>query len=79
IGLFSVAGERYFGTEQLNFGLSPAASAASPSSGKKSSSSKRSLGKSRPAPKPRSSRSKQEPTYEPLVLSRSSDRSGEGM
>lgn len=81
IGLFSVAGERYFGTEQLNFGLSPAASGASPSSGRKSSSGKRSLGKFRPAPKPQSSRSRsrQEPTYEPLVLSRSSDRSGKRM
>lgn len=81
IGVFSVAGERYFGTEQLNFGLSPAASAASPSAGKKSSSGKRSVGTFRPAPKPQSSRSRsrQEPTYEPLVLSRSSDRSGKRM
>ncbi len=74
IGLFSVAGERYFGREQLDFGFSSPASASRASSGRSASSF-------RSAPKPKKSsrsRSKPEPTYEPLVLSRSSHRSGKG-
>jgi len=72
IGLFSVAGERYFGREQLDFGFSsPGTDRATVSSRKRSS------GGFQPAPKPgKKSRGKDrpEPTYEPLAVSRSSRR-----
>lgn len=73
IGLFSVAGERYFGREQLDFGFSTSSSGAS--AGRYASPAR----KVRAAPKPgKSSRSRPEPTYEPLVMSRSSSRAGKG-
>lgn len=74
IGLFSAAGERYFGQEQLSFGWG----GEDRQSRSSSSSSRRSPGKkgSRPASRPRaaspaqaSRRSRPEPTYEPLVVS----------
>jgi hypothetical protein len=71
IGLFSVAGERFFGREQLDFGFST--SSAGASSGRDAAP----VRKFRAAPKHQtSSRSRPEPTYEPLVMSRSSSRSG---
>jgi len=79
IGLFSAAGERFFGQEQLRSSLSSQrGSSSKPSSSPKKASQSRS--KFQPAPKKRSSpsrssqrRSRPEPTYEPLVVSGSSD------
>jgi len=66
IGLFSVAGERYFGREQLDVQLtSPAARKAAVSARKRSDA--RQGGNFRPAPKRTASRSpRSEPTYQPL-------------
>ena len=74
IGLFSAAGERFFGHDQLAFSFGAGA-------GKKATTSSRSQRSSasrqhRPAPKPasasrsgsRKKRSRPEPTYEPLVV-----------
>lgn len=71
IGLFSVAGERYFGRDQLAFGGSTS----------KASSREGNGADVRPAPKPGredQEASRPEPTYKPLAVSRSSRRSGNG-
>lgn len=77
IGLFSVAGERYFGRDQLEVGFSRSGSSRrAPVTSRKRSSSDFS-----PAPKSgKKSRksSRPEPTYEPLAASRSSRRTGNG-
>lgn len=74
IGLFSAAGERYFGRDQLFLGLG-----GETHQGRSSSSISRGSGRklgNRSAPQPQaatraqsSSRSRPEPTYEPLVVS----------
>lgn len=66
IGLFSVAGERYFGRDQLHVEMTSLQARRAAVSSRKPSSSSR---KSRSAPSPPSSRrrpSRPEPTYQPL-------------
>ena len=60
IGLFSVAGDRYFGKDQLQVEFSPSARKAPVSSRKKPSSSYR------PSPKPAVRAPRREPSYQPL-------------
>jgi len=61
IGLFSVAGERYFGSDQLRVEFSPSARKAPVSSRKK----KPAPGY-RPSPKPAGRGPQREPSYQPL-------------
>ncbi len=75
IGLFSVAGERYFGRDQLAVQLTSLSDrrAAVSARKRKSSSPASKQQPARPAPKPRSARP--EPTYQPLsAKSRSNTR-----
>jgi len=79
IGLFSAAGERYFGQDQLQFGIgSGSTRKQGRSSSRTPAPSRAGISAASPAPKPasrrsRPSRSKKpsrpEPTYEPLVVS----------
>jgi len=63
IGLFSIAGERYFGQDQLRVEFAPRKGVA-PARGRKPAAAG-----SRPAPKPVSRAPRPEPTYQPLSAS----------
>jgi hypothetical protein len=69
IGLFSVAGERYFGRDQLNLEFAPPVQKASVSVRKRKKNSYK------PAPKPPVPANRREPTYQPLSTQGRADTS----